>query len=401
MKPIFYKKVLKNGMTLLFEKRANSVISMAFAVRCGGINESFSDKGISHFIEHLLYKGTKKRSAKKIAEEIEKNGGYLNGFTDESLTAYYCKIPSKHFEIAFDVLSDMVRNPLFDENEIKKEKNVIFEEIKMYQDNPMRYVLQEIHRFLYEKPFGEPLIGTEKTLSHLTREKILQRFKKVYSPNNMILCIVGNANFKEIVKLAEKNFGNQKGQTPKFKIVKKNASKIEKRKGIDQANLTFAYHVPTTKNQKNYAAFVLNTLMASGLSSRLFQEIREKRNLAYAVKGEPNIGKNFAYNLIYVGTKKENVNLVKKIILNEFKKVSQNLDESELASVKEQIIGNYQISTEDSQYQMVNLLLHEINGNAKDFYNFEKNILNVKLKDVKELAKKPIRKHSFFALIPK
>ena len=401
MKPIFYKKILKNGMTLLFEKRNKPVISMAFAVRCGGINESLSDKGISHFIEHLLYKGTKKRSAKKIAEEIEKNGGYLNGFTDESLTAYYCKIPSKHFELAFDVLSDMVKNPLFDEEEIKKEKQVIFEEIKMYQDNPMRYVLQEIHRFLYKQPFGEPLIGTEKTLTSITKDKILKRFQKIYCPNNMILCIVGKADFKEILRLAEKNFGNQKGKTPKFKTLKKNATRIEKRKGIDQANLSFAYHVPTTKDRKNYAAFVLNTLMTGGLSSRLFQEIREKRNLAYAVKGESNINKDFAYNLIYVGTKKEHVNLVKKIILEEFKKASQNISESELASVKEQIIGNYQISTEDSQHQMVNLLLHEINGNAKDFYNFEKNILNVKLKDVKELAKKPIRKHSFFALIPK
>ncbi|MBM3228464.1 insulinase family protein [Candidatus Pacearchaeota archaeon] len=221
MKPIFYKKILKNGLTLLFEKRNKPVISMAFAVRCGGINESLSDKGISHFIEHLLYKGTKKRSAKKIAEEIEKNGGYLNGFTDESLTAYYCKIPSKHFELAFDVLSDMVKNPLFDEEEIKKEKQVIFEEIKMYQDNPMRYVLQEIHRFLYKQPFGEPLIGTEKTLTSITRDKILKRFQKIYCPNNMILCIVGKADFKEILRLAEKNFGNQKGKIQKFKIMKK------------------------------------------------------------------------------------------------------------------------------------------------------------------------------------
>ncbi len=401
MKPLFYRKILKNGMTVIFEKRNNPVISMAFAARCGGINESLSEKGISHFIEHLLYKGTKKRSAKKIAEEIEKNGGYLNGFTDESLTAYYCKIPSKHFALAFDVLCDMVKNPLFDEEEIQKEKQVIFEEIKMYQDNPSRYVIQEIHKFLYKKPFGEPLIGTEKILTSLTRKKIIHRFQKIYQPNNLILCIVGDMNFKKIVQLVEQNFGTKKGKVPKFKIVKKNASKTEKRKDIDQANLAFAYHVPTTRDKKNYAAFVLNTLMAGGLSSRLFQEIREKRNLAYAVKGESNISKDFAYNLIYVGTKKENVNSVKKIILEEFREVSQKLTEEELSSVKEQIIGNHQISIEDSQYQMANLLLYEINGNAKNLYDFEKNILNVNLEDVKELAKEPAKKHSFFVLVPK
>ncbi len=178
----------------------------------------------------------------------------------------------------------------------------------------------------------------------------------------------------------------------------RNESRVEKRRGIDQANLVLAYHVPLADNNKCYAAKVLSVLMAGGMSSRLFEEIREKRNLAYAVKGDSSINKTFSYNFVYIGTIKENVEKVKKIILDEFEKVSKELNEKELSQVKEQIIGNYQISTEDSRSQMANLLLYEINTNAKELYEFEKKIKAVKLSDVKKLAK--INKYSFFALVP-
>jgi len=398
MKPKFYRKVLANGMTVIFEKRNPPIVSVAFAVRSGGMHETSSEKGISHFIEHMLYKGTPTRNSKQIAEEIEKNGGDLNGFTDETITAYHCKIPSKHIDIALEVLGDLVKNPLFDEKELEKERKVIFEEIKLHQDNPLHHVFREIQGTLYKKPFGLPLIGTNKTLTSLTKEKIIKRFKQIYQPNNMILCVVGNTDFNKIIEFAKKNFGTTKGNLPKFKIVKKNESRTEKRKGINQANLVFAYHVPTSKEKRNYAAFALNILMARGGSSRLHQEIREKRNLAYAVEGESDVSRDFAYSLIYVGTSKQNVKKVKKVILDEFKKVSKELSEKELSQVKEQIIGNRQISIEDSRGKMANLLYNEINNNAKKAYEFEKNIRAVKLEDVKNLAK--IKKYSFFALVP-
>ncbi len=394
----FKRKVLKNGMTILFEKRDIPVVSVAFAVRNGGINESESEKGISHFIEHMLYKGTPTRNSKKIAEEIEKNGGELNGFTSEEITAYWCKMPSKHLNIALEVLGDMVRNPKFDEKEIEKERKVIFEEMKMYHDNPRMHVFDKIQEFLYEKPFGSNLIGTEKTMNSINREKIQEKFNQVYQPNNMILCVIGDADFDGVIDFAEKNFSDNKGNVPSYEVILKNESKIEKRKGIDQANLVFAYHIPLTDNKKNFAAQVFSTLIAGGMSSRLFNEIREKRNLAYAIKGDSEINKDFAYNFIYVGTTKENVEIVKELILKEFKDVAENLTQEEFKQVQEQIIGNYYISMEDSQTQMVNLLFNEINSNAEDFYDFEKNISEVKLEDVKDLAK--IKDYSFFALIP-
>ena len=401
MKPKFFRKVLKNGMTIIFEKRNLPIVSVAFAVRNGGINESKKEKGISHFIEHMLYKGTTNRTAKQIAEEIERNGGELNGFTDEDITAYWCKMPSKHIDVALNVLSDMVKNPLFDEKELEKERKVIFEEIKMRRDMPQIYVFDKIQSFLYEEPFGTPLIGTEETMNSINRNKIIQKFKEIYQPNNFVLCVVGDANFEKICKFAEEEFYNKKGSVPKFKIKERNKIDAGERKGIDQANLVFAYHVPLANDKKSYAAFVLNTLMAVGMSSRLFSEIREKRNLAYAVKGASNINKDFAYNLIYVGTSSENVEKVKELILEEFGKVAESLTEKEFNEVKEQIIGNHYISMEDSQSQLVNLLSAEMDGDAGRFYELEKKVREVEIKEVVSLAKKAREKYSFFVLLPK
>jgi predicted Zn-dependent peptidase len=401
MKTSFHRKILKNGMTLILEKRELPVVSVAFAVRNGGVNEKEEEKGISHFIEHMLYKGTLTRDAKKIADEIEKKGGELNGFTSEEITAYWCKMPSRHLDTALEVLSDMVKNPLFDKKELEKERKVIFEEIKMYHDNPRMHSMDEIQKLLYNGTMKINLAGTFDTMNSITREKMASKFKQIYSPNNMILCVVGDCDFEHLVKFAEENFKEGKGEISLEKFELENESKTEERIGIDQANPIFAHHVPIAEKKESYAALVLNSLMADGMSSRLFSEIREKRNLAYAVKGEANINKTFAYNLIYVGTMKENVEKVKNLILQEFGKVANSLEEEEVNKIKEQLIGNYQISMEDSQQQMINLLIHELQGNAKDFYDFEKKILNVRLEDVKRLAFDAKNNYSFFALVPK
>jgi len=396
----FYRKVLKNGMTVILEKRDLPIISCAFAVRSGAVDEKEEEKGISHFIEHMLYKGTPKRNSTKIAQDIENNGGQLNGFTSETVVAYWAKMPSDKLDIALDVLSDLVKNPLFDKEEFEKERKVIFEEIKMYKDNPRMYIFEKIKEELYGKPFGMNIAGTFETMNSVTKEKMVEYFKKVYTANNMILCVVGDADFDYLVDFAEKNFPSTSSNISRPKISIKNSFKIESRKGIDQANLVFAYHVPVVADQKNYSAQVLSGVLAGGMSSRLFIEIREKRNLAYAVKADSDIEKDFAYNLIYVGTMKENVEKVKKLILDEFAKVSKDLNKKELDEVKEKIIGNFKIDMEDSQSQMVHLLASEINGNAKEFYNYENKIKSVKLEDVKELAKNAIKGYSFFALVP-
>ena len=397
----FKKKVLSNGMTVVFEKRDLPIVSVIFAVKQGGVNESLEEKGISHYIEHMLYKGTPTRSSQQIAEEIERRGGELNGFTSEELTGYFCKMPSKHLNVALEVLGDMIKNPLFDEKELEKERKVIFEEIKMCHDNPLKHVFDEIQKALYDGVMDINLAGTIETMNSINRKKIVEKFKEAYVPENMILCVVGDADFDGLCDFVEKNFEMKKGKIFKQKFNLTNETNIEERKGIDQANLVFAHHIPLSKDEKSHSAQVLSCLMAEGMSSRLFAEIREKRNLAYAVKGEANINRDFSYSLIYVGTTKENVEKVKGLILEEFRKVAESLGEKELSEVKEQMIGNYHISMEDSQDQMISLLASEVHGEAEDFYKFEENIRNVKLEDVKKLASEVKEgNYSFFALVP-
>jgi len=400
-KPKFFRRELDNGITVILEKRELPVVSVGFALRTGAIHEDLNQKGISHFIEHMLYKGTKKRSAKQIANDLEKKGADVNGFTSEELTAYWCKIPSKHIDVALDVLSDMIKNSVFDTKEFEKERNVIFEEIKMYHDNPQAYVFKEITKMLYGGSFQIDISGTFETMSSLSRGDLINRFKEFYNSENLILCAVGDCDFEYLVDFAEKNFKKEKKESLKEPVFnKKNQIKIETREGLDQANLVFAFHSPTYKEKKSSVAEILNCLMADGMSSRLFSEIREKRNLAYAVKGGCENGKYYAYNLVYVGTTKENVEEVKKIIIEEFLKVSKNLTEKELKEIKDQLISQYEISMENSQSQLFTLLMHESVNNAKDFYDFEKNISAVSLKEVKELAAKAAKEHSFFALVP-
>ena len=393
------RKVLKNGMTIVFKQRKNEVISVAFAVRFGAMNETNKNKGIAHFIEHMLYKGTPTRDARRISMEIERNGGELNGFTAEQVTSYWCKMPSKHIDVALEVLGDMVSNPKFDAKELDKERQVIFEEMKMYKDNPRMHVFEKIKNNLYKGDFAMPIIGTEASMNANTREKLKKLFDEIYTPENMILCVVGDTNFEKLCSFVEKNFkkAGKKINYPKVEL--RNNTEIEKRKNIDQANVVFAYHIPLPNDEKmHYAAQVLNTLMAGGMSSRLFSEIREKRNLAYAVKGETASEGNYAYNQIYIGTTPENVEKVKKIILEEFEKVSKELKEDELKQVKEQMIGNYLISQEDSHNILLTLLTSEIEGDAQKAEKIVDNIKAVKLDDVKQLAK--IKSYSFFALVP-
>ncbi len=395
----FYRKVLDNGMVVLLEKRDLPIVSVSFGVRQGGINEGESEKGISHFIEHMLYKGTSKRNSLQIAKEIEQNGGILNGFTSEVLTAYWCKIPSKNLDIALDVLVDMIKNPLFDSKELEKERKVIYEEIKMGKDNPQRMVLRELGSVLYGKPFGMGIIGNEKTLSKMDSDILKKKFKEVYNPKNLILCVVGDADFDKIVKFAEKNFKEPGRESVKMPKIKKIFNKVtKKRKGINQANFAIGFHMPSFSEKKFYASQVLITLMTGGMSSRLFNEIREKRNLAYAVQGGLGFGKAFGYGFVYVGTTPDKLEEAKKVILEEFRKVQKELTEEELDRVKEQIIGNYFLSMEDSQSQMEHLLFYESEGNVEDYYNYDKFISEVRLEDVKTLA--GIKEYALFELVP-
>jgi len=392
----FKREVLDNGLTVIFEKRKTPVVSIASSVKFGAQYEKESIKGISHFIEHLVFKGTKKRSVTEIPQEIEGKGGILNAFTSEEITSYWNKLPSKYFKLGSDISRDLILNPLFEEKALERERKVILEEIKMYHDNPSTYVVWKIKEMLYKKPFNMSIAGTLKSVAGLSRKKVLDLFHAIYSTNNMIFSVVGNVSWKDVLKEAKK-FPKTNKKINSIPIILKNGQLVKKRKGIDQAHEVFGFHMPKLNDKNRYAAEIFDSILGGGLSSRLFQEIREKRGLCYAIKGNLEQSKDYAYEMIYVGTVKEKIEQIKKLILKEIKKLG-SLKQRELSEAKERLIGLRQISKEKCDSTMVELLLEEIGGDAENYYKYEDNVNKVKLRDVRDLSK--LKGYSFVALVP-
>ena len=273
--PEFYRKKLDNGLTVVFEKRDIPVIAVASSVKFGAQYETESIKGISHFIEHLVFKGTKKRSVSEIPAEIEGKGGIINAFTGEEITCFWNKLPSKYFSLGADISRDLILNPVFEKEALERERKVILEEIKMYHDNPSSYVLEKIKFLLYEGPFNMSVAGTHDTVSKLSREKVIELHDSIYSTNNMIFSVVGRAKWEDVLNEAKK-FPKTNKKIISIPIKKRNGELIEKRKGIDQAHEVLGFHMPFINDKNRYAAEVFDNILGDGMSSRLFQEVREK-----------------------------------------------------------------------------------------------------------------------------
>ena len=394
--PEFYRKKLDNGIIVIFEKRSIPVIAVSTSVKFGAQYESEKIKGISHFMEHLVFKGTKNRTVVDIPKVIEGKGGIINAFTGEEITCFWNKLPSKHFELGADISRDLVLNPLFEKEALERERKVILEEIKMYHDNPSSYVIEMIKNRLYKKPFNMSVAGTLKTVAGLSREKVVELHNSVYSTNNLIFCVVGDCEWEQVLIEAEK-FPKINKPIQNIKIIPKNGSLVEKRKGIDQAHEVIGFHMPKLNDKNRYAAEIFDSILGNGMSSRLFQEVREKRGLCYSIKSHLEQSKDYSYELIYTGTVKEKIKEVREIVLKEIKKF-KDLKQSELEEGKETLIGLKQISKEKCDGTMIDLLSEEIGGNAENYYNYEESINNVKLKDVQELSK--LKGYSFVALVP-
>jgi len=392
----FYRKQLDSGLTVLFEKRKIPVVAVSSSVRFGAQYETEKIKGISHFIEHLVFKGTKNRKVEEIPREIELKGGVLNAFTGEEITCYWNKLPSKHFILGADISRDLVLNPLFEKEPLERERKVILEEIKMYNDNPTSFVLEKIKEMLYEKPFNMSIAGTAETVKGLSRDDVAKLHKSIYASNNMIFSVVGGAEWDDVLGEANK-FTKTKKEIKFNKIGLKNGESITKRKGIDQAHEVLGFHMPTLVDKDRYAAELFDGILGGGMSSRLFQEIREKRGLCYAVKSNLEQSKDYSYELIYVGTVKDKIKMIKELILKEIKKMN-DLKQSDLNEAKERLIGLKELHKEKSESTMFELLQEELGGNAENYYRYEENINKVKLKDVRKLSQ--LKGHSFVALVP-
>ena len=386
----FQKKVLANGLTVLFEKRDVDVTTVMIGVRYGSGYDCVEEKGMAHFIEHLCFKGTGKRSVREIAQEVEGLGGELNAFTHEEVTAYHVKLPSEHLDVAMDVIFDVFFNPSFPEDEIEREAGVICEEIKMYRDNPMRHTLERIKSNLYDEPFGIFAAGRQDVVRGMTRRRLKERHDEVYIPENSILCVVGNNEFKDIISFAKSLSPNSKIKSLKLKmpkIVLRNIRDDEKREGLEQANVALGFHFPKAGDRGNYAAEVFSAILGQGMSSKLFSEVREKRGLVYGIKSDFDSGRDFGYMVIWAGTDFSKVEEVKKICLEEFAKM-KNLTQKELDEAKVQVVGNRKVDSEGSSETAVNLVMSEVRGKVEEYYDYEKKINKVTLDDIRKLASK-------------
>jgi predicted Zn-dependent peptidase len=396
----FLRRKLKNGMDVIFEKRELPVVCLGIANRFGAAYEKSEIKGVAHVIEHLLFTGTKNRTSKQISEEIEKKGGILNAFTSHETTCFWFKLPSEHTFSGLEILSDMLNNPLFDIEKFEKEKKVILEEIKMYHDDPAMDVFNKIEQCLYEKPFGELVIGNSKSVSGLKRDEVVKIFKENYNPKNYIACIVGNVDFDKVCEFLESNFKGNKAVPKELPIKKINKDIKEEREGIDQANFVIGFHAPLSNEDEFFALRVLDSYLAYGMSSPLFIEVREKRGLAYSVRSSIESEKEYAYYTIYAGTMKDKIDEVKRIILEEIDKV-KNITDKQIEEAKETLRGLRKISKEESINVMNKILFEELAGKAEDYYNFEKKIDSVTISDVKKMAKKLLEKYSVATIVPK
>jgi predicted Zn-dependent peptidase len=396
----FYHKKLKNGITVLFEKREVPVVACSITNRYGAGYEGDSTKGIAHFIEHLVFTGTKNRTHEDISREVEKKGGVLNAFTSHEATCFLFKLPSEHIFRGFDILVDILKNPTFDPAKFEKEKKVILEEIKMHHDVPERAVFDLLFEKMYKKPFGGLITGNSQTISPLTRDEVYQMFKEQYSPEHFIVTLVGNADFTKVCSYLEKAFVKGKRKLNWPLVVKQQGEIIEERAGIDQAHFVFGMHAPLSNEDDFYALEILDAYLASGMSSRLFLKIREELGLAYSVQSALNSEQHYSYYAIYSGTSKENIPQIKKIIIDELKAV-EKMKQSDLDDARERILGLRKISSEESLKVMQELLFAELSGNAGEYYSREKKYLRVSLSQIKKVAKNLLFSYSSAAIVPK
>ncbi|MEK6819161.1 MAG: pitrilysin family protein [Nanoarchaeota archaeon] len=392
------RRRLSNGITVLMEERLLPIVSLSISNQFGAVYESSDIKGIAHFIEHLVFTGTKTRTHEDISREIESKGGVLNAFTSHDVTSFWFKLPSKNLFDGLEILSDILNNPIFEKKKFEKEKKVIMEEIKMYHDNPQRHVLDKIEENLYSSPFGEGVIGSEKTISALSRDFVYDYFKKVYNPENFIATIVGSADFNKVCAFLEEKFKKSKSDLKVPKISVLNKETTEERSGIDQAHFVFAFHAPSFSQKEHSALEVLDCYLANGMSSKLFLKIREDLGLAYTVRGSISTEKNYSYYSIYVGTTKQAIPQVKKIIVEEFGNI-KDLTEKELKQSKERLIGLKSVMSEESTNTMNDLLFYELATKAEDYYTYDDKINKVSLNDVKAIAK--LKSFSTASIVPK
>jgi predicted Zn-dependent peptidase len=355
--PKVEKTVLDNGITIVSEKIPSfRSVALGFFVETGSVTETISENGISHFIEHMSFKGTTKRTAFQVAQELDMVGGKINAYTSKENTCYYTLSLDEHLGLALDILTDIFVDPLFDPEEVEKERGVILEEIKMFEDTPDELVHDVFTQTILDQhPLAKTIIGTKSTVGAVTREKILEYRKRYYTPNNLIISAAGNIKHSDLVKQIEADLGHLKGKKLGYPAaVPEIKSKIRlERKQIEQVHLCLGTKGVSQLADDRYALLLLDNILGGTMSSRLFQEIREKRGLVYSVFSSLVPYKNLGLFYVYAAASPENVAPIIDLILKEFSTLKkQGLTAEELERSKEYTKGTLVLGLESTSSRM-------------------------------------------------
>jgi predicted Zn-dependent peptidase len=354
---------LSNGIKIAYEHIA-FVRSVSFGIwiKNGSFNEDVENNGISHFIEHMLFKGTEKRTAKNIADEMDCIGGHLNAFTSKEYTCYYTTTLDTHFETALDVLSDMFFNSKFAQDDINKELNVILEEIDMYEDSPEELVFDLMQEGIWpNSSIRLPILGSKESIKTFDTNILKTYLKNMYTPDNIVISIAGNFEEKTIVETINKYFGSM--ESIEKPIDKKRIEPIVykpcfmlKEKDIEQVHLVLGLPSIKMGTKDAYTLAIINTLFGSGISSRLFQQLREEHGLAYSVYSHNSSYLNTGLYNIYMGLNKANIEKSLDLIQKEIELICKDgITDIELKNTKEQIKSNYILGLESSYSRMNNI----------------------------------------------
>ncbi len=330
---------LKNGIKIIAEEMPGAIsCAMSIWVKTGSVNENIKNNGISHFIEHMMFKGTEKRSALDISKESESVGANLNAFTSQELTCYYTKVLGEHAMVPLEILLDMVFNSKLDDTELTNEKKVVLEEIKMYEDKPNNSAIKLAYSTLWNKhPLGRPIIGTNETVSGLSKDRIRQYLNDFYTPSNMVISIAGKFNIDDVVKLVVNSTPKTKTKTKEVKlpVLSTNSDVVIQNKDINQAHLALVTKGISINDERKFTLAITEEILGGGMSSRLFQEVREKRGLAYTISSFSDSFKAGGLSGVYAGTSIKDSKLALGLILDELNKMkTDGVQDEELKKAK-------------------------------------------------------------------
>ncbi|MBU0627837.1 MAG: insulinase family protein [Nanoarchaeota archaeon] len=396
--------MLKNGFTVVLEKKPTETVTIQASVKTGSNNEDKRINGISHFIEHMLFEGTCKRpNSHIIANEIESLGGELNAYTSNERTCFYVKVPKNHFDKALDIISDLVQNSIFDAKNVEKERKVILKEIDMHKDEPRFHQWILFYRILFKKhPAGLAPYGTVDAVKKMTRKDLSEHYHAHYVPNNMILSVVGDFDSKALGKIKINFEGfKQRDLCLRKEIVEPNKDKVEvlkEKRDILSSYMVLGYRAVSRLDKDSYVLDVIKSILGRGQSGKIFDEIRNKRGLAYEVGVHNEPCSDYGFFAVYLNTDKKNIPKAISLILKEFDGL-QRLSKKELEEAKGFLIGQHILSNEDTRDLADELGFWESIKDSKLLDGYLKEIEKVSLNDVARVAKKYLTKNYALAVV--